>query len=63
MGTGHAFIGKFEREVFWDELACRLAQRDLLEEKGESKPGNSIPLKGRPRKRKRLLSMMINSLK
>lgn len=31
------FIDEFENETFWDELADRLADRDMLRELGESK--------------------------
>ncbi|MFP3983896.1 MAG: hypothetical protein ACLFV2_09435 [Desulfurivibrionaceae bacterium] len=44
MGTDHAFIDEFEEEVFWDELAYRLAQRDLLEEKGVVEAKEMDPL-------------------
>ncbi len=44
MGTDHAFIDEFEQEVFWDELAHRLAQRDFLEEKGVVKAKEMDPL-------------------
>ena len=33
--TDSRFIDAYEEEVFWEELCSRLAQRDLLEEKGQ----------------------------
>lgn len=35
--TDRSFIDEFEEEVFWEELCGRLAQRDLLQEKGIQK--------------------------
>lgn len=32
--TDRPFIDEYEEEVFWEELCGRLAQRDLLQEKG-----------------------------
>jgi hypothetical protein len=34
MDKGHQFIDEFEEEVFWETLCTRLAQRDMLLEKG-----------------------------
>ena len=38
------FIEEFEEEVFWEELCSRLAQRDLLQEKGIQKVKEMDPI-------------------
>lgn len=42
METG--FIEEFEEDVFWDELCHRLAERDIIEEKGIDEFQNMAPI-------------------
>jgi hypothetical protein len=42
--TDRSFIDEYEEEVFWEELCGRLAQRDLLKEKGIQKIKEMDPI-------------------